>query len=176
MISHRILSVMVILLLTPITAVSDDTAELQALRDKIAKLEQSVAQLSADNAKLQAENHELKSPDSRIFGKAQSVVVSTIPMAGDDSVDPALTEIKVRFSKDMMDKSWSWATAYDQDAYPTTEGSPRYLEDGRTCVLPVKLDPGKTYAMWLNSEKFGNFRDKDGQSSVPYLLVFKTKE
>jgi RNA polymerase sigma-70 factor (ECF subfamily) len=43
-------------------------------------------------------------------------------------------------------------------------------------VLPVKLEPGKTYAVWVNSEKFGNFKDADGRSAVPYLLVFKTKK
>jgi len=41
-------------------------------------------------------------------------------------------------------------------------------------VLPVKLEPGKTYAIWLNSRKFGNFEDSDGRSAVPCLLVFRT--
>jgi RNA polymerase sigma-70 factor (ECF subfamily) len=43
-------------------------------------------------------------------------------------------------------------------------------------VLPVKLEPGKTYAIWVNSGEFGNFKDTDGRSAVPYLLVFKTKK
>jgi hypothetical protein len=42
--------------------------------------------------------------------------------------------------------------------------------------LPVKLEPGKTYAIWVNSDKFTNFKDTDGRSAVPYLLVFKTKK
>ena len=54
-------------------------------------------------------------------------------------------------------------------------GSPTYEDDKRTCVLPVKLEPGKTYAIWVNSDKFGNFKDADGRSAVPYLLVFRTK-
>jgi hypothetical protein len=54
-------------------------------------------------------------------------------------------------------------------------GNVRYDKDKRTCILPVKLETGKTYAFWLNSAKFGNFKDKDGQSAVPYLLVFETK-
>ena len=29
-------------------------------------------------------------------------------------------------------------------------------------------------ALWI--EKFGNFKDADGRSAVPYLLVFKTKK
>jgi len=43
-------------------------------------------------------------------------------------------------------------------------------------VLPVKLEPGKTYAVWVNSEKFDNFKGADGRSAVPYLLVFKTRK
>ena len=37
------------------------------------------------------------------------VVVQTIPAAGDAAVDPALTEIKVTFSKAMHDGTWSWS-------------------------------------------------------------------
>ena len=51
-----------------------------------------------------------------------------------------------------------------------------YEKDKRTCAFQVKLEPGKTYAIWLNSEKFGNFKDADGRSAVPYLLVFQTKK
>jgi RNA polymerase sigma-70 factor (ECF subfamily) len=104
---------------------------------------------------------------------APPVVVKAIPQAGADDVDPAATEIKVTFSKNMTDGSWSWSTA-GKDNFPETSGKPHYLDDKRTCVLPVHLKPGKTYAIWLNSQNFGNFKDTDGNSAVPYLLVFKT--
>jgi hypothetical protein len=103
------------------------------------------------------------------------VVVKTVPKAGTAEVDPKLTEIKVTFSKDMQDGSWSWAT-HSKESFPKLDGKPKYLADKRTCVLPVKLEPGKTYAIWVNSAKFGNFKDTDGRSAVPYLLVFKTKK
>jgi RNA polymerase sigma-70 factor (ECF subfamily) len=103
------------------------------------------------------------------------VVVKTVPTAGADDVDPKLTEIKVTFSKDMTDQSWSWSTV-SEETYPKVDGKPRYLADKRTCVLPVKLEPGKTYALWVNSEKYDNFKDKDGKPAVPYLLTFKTKK
>ena len=102
------------------------------------------------------------------------VVAKTVPEAGTAEVDANLPEIRVTFSKDMKDASWSWSTL-SEESFPKTVGEPKYLADKRTCVLPVKLQPGKTYALWLNSENFGNFRDADGQSAVPYLLVFKTK-
>jgi hypothetical protein len=98
------------------------------------------------------------------------VVVKTVPQAGDTNVDPSVTEIQATFSKRMTDKSWSWAGA---DGSWVT-GKPRYLADGKTCVLPVKLEPGKTYVVWLNSPSFGNFKDSKGQSAIPYLLVFET--
>jgi RNA polymerase sigma-70 factor (ECF subfamily) len=103
------------------------------------------------------------------------VVVKTVPAAGADDVDPKLTEIKVTFSKDMQDGGWSWVTL-SQESFPKTDGKPKYQDDKRTCVLPVKLEPGKTYAVWVNSEKFDNFKDADGKPAVPYLLVFKTKK
>jgi hypothetical protein len=103
------------------------------------------------------------------------VVVKTVPEAGAGEVDPNLTEIKVTFSKDMQDGSWSWTTL-SKESFPNLDGKPKYLADKRTCVLPVKLEPGKTYSIWVNSEKFGNFKDPDGHSAVPYLLVFKTKK
>jgi hypothetical protein len=103
------------------------------------------------------------------------VVVKTVPEAGASEVDPELTEIKVTFSKEMQDGTWSWSTL-SKESFPKVEGMPKYLADKRTCVLPVKLQPGKTYAIWVNSEKFGNFKDTDDRSAVPYLVVFKTKE
>jgi len=103
------------------------------------------------------------------------VVVKTVPEAGADDVDPKLNEIKVAFSKDMKNRGWSWVT-YSKESFPKLDGEPKYLADKRTCVLPVKLEPGKTYAIWVNSEKHGNFMDADGRSAVPYLLVFKTKK
>ncbi|OAI54576.1 hypothetical protein AYO44_03265 [Planctomycetaceae bacterium SCGC AG-212-F19] len=103
------------------------------------------------------------------------VVVKTVPEAGTAEVDPKLTEIKVTFSKNMQDGAWSWAMI-SKESFPTVDGKPKYLADKRTCVLPVKLEPGKTYAIWVNSEKFRDFKDTDGRSAVPYLLVFKTKK
>jgi RNA polymerase sigma-70 factor (ECF subfamily) len=103
------------------------------------------------------------------------VVVQTLPRGGDDKVDAAKTrEIRVTFSKAMTDKSWSWSQISD-DTFPKVTGDIHYDKDMKTCVLPVKLEPGKTYVLWINSEKFTNFKDADGRAAVPYLLVFETK-
>ena len=102
------------------------------------------------------------------------VVIKTVPEAGAAAVDPSLREIRVSFSKTMMDQSWSWVTI-SPESYPKTTGKPQFDDAKRTCVLPVKLQPGKTYAIWLNHEKFHNFHDANGQPAIPYLLVFKTR-
>lgn len=102
-------------------------------------------------------------------------VIKTIPQSGDREVDAVSTkEIRVTFSKDMTDKSWSWSQISDE-TFPKIVGTPRYLEDKRTCVVDVELEPNRTYVVWINSPKFKNFKDADGNASVPYLLVFETK-
>lgn len=104
---------------------------------------------------------------------APAVVVKSEPAADATDVDPGLTEIRVTFNKDMRDGSWSWTQRSDE-AYPEVTGKPHYV-DKRTCVLPVKLEPGKTYFIGINSSRFGNFKDASGRSSVPFALSFSTK-
>ena len=106
------------------------------------------------------------------------VVVETFPRAGDTKVDPATTEIRVTFSKDMMtDDMWSWVI-HTKDSFPEIAGDVRYLDDGRTNVLPVRLYPGRRYAIWFNSPNHTHnaFRDSDNNPAVPYLLVFETSQ
>jgi RNA polymerase sigma factor (sigma-70 family) len=129
---------------------------------------------AADAPKKPETSAEAKGAEKAV-ADAPPVVVKTVPQAGSDDVDPGLKEVRVTFSKEMTDQSWSWSTAPEGDDLPDS-GKPYYDKDKRTCVLPVKLEPGKTYAVWLNSEKFQNFKDAQGRSAVPYLLVFGTKK
>jgi RNA polymerase sigma-70 factor (ECF subfamily) len=43
-------------------------------------------------------------------------------------------------------------------------------------VLPVKLQPNRLYAVWLNFEAARNFQDNEGKPALPYLLIFQTKK
>lgn len=101
------------------------------------------------------------------------VVVKTLPEAGRTDVAPGVVEMRVTFSKDMADGSWSWSAVW-RDSVPEMIDKPHYDADHRTCIIKVKLEPGKTYSYWLNSEKFHNFRDTQGHPAVPYLLVLQT--
>ena len=105
----------------------------------------------------------------------QPVVVQTVPESGAKDVQPGVVEIRVRFSKEMKDGSWSWSTAW-KDSTPEIVEKPKYEADHRTCVLKVKLEPNKTYGYWLNSQKFTNFKDTGSHSAVPYLLTFQTSD
>lgn len=109
-----------------------------------------------------------------LFAEQPSVVVETFPTSGARDVAPGDTEIRVRFSKPMEDGSWSWSSAFENST-PESVDAPHYLEDGCTCVMKVRLSPGRTYAWWLNSDKFHNFKDRAGRPAVPYLLIFQTK-
>jgi RNA polymerase sigma-70 factor (ECF subfamily) len=105
-------------------------------------------------------------------------VIKTFPVCGDNNVDSKLNEIKVTFSKEMMtDKMWAWCRQ-SLDTFPELDKSAQthYLKDKCTCVLPVKLVPGKTYVIWINRGRFNSFKDIQGNSAIPYLLVFKTKD
>jgi hypothetical protein len=103
-------------------------------------------------------------------------VVKTVPAAGSTDVDPSLKEISFTFSKPMLDGSWS-ACQISEETFPKPgEGKMHYLPDKRTCVMPVTLEPGKAYVIWLNRGQFQNFRDSQRNPSVPYLLVFETKK
>jgi serine/threonine protein kinase/tetratricopeptide (TPR) repeat protein len=120
--------------------------------------------------------HNQSSPpetDRPTLAEQPPVVVETFPVSGAQEVKPGETEIRVRFSKKMTNGSWSWSTAWENST-PEFIGQPHYLDDHCTCVVKVRLEPGQTYAWWLNSEQFKNFRDRAGQAAVPYLLTFQT--
>lgn len=103
------------------------------------------------------------------------VIVKTVPQSGDSNVDANLNEIKVTYSKDMADGSWS-ITQVAKENFPEIKAQPKYLTDKRTCVLEVSLESNKTYAIWLNTDRHKNFKDTNQKPAIPYLLIFKTRE
>jgi RNA polymerase sigma-70 factor (ECF subfamily) len=110
-------------------------------------------------------------------GNMPPSVVKTVPQSGDIRVDPSVKEVRVTFSKDMMtDQMWSWVMN-SKKTFPEIDAERiHFLKDNRTCVLPVKLEPNRTYVIWINSQKFNAFRDQGNRAAIPYLLVFETKE
>lgn len=112
--------------------------------------------------------------DDLALASAPPVVVKTVPAAGSEGVDPNLKEIAITFTKEMADGSYS-VVNYSPGNAPKFAGKPRYSDDKKTCFVPVKLEPGRCYAVWLNTTRFQNFKDSEGRAAIPYLLVFETK-
>ena len=102
------------------------------------------------------------------------VVVETYPAAGAADVPAGELKIRVRFSKPMADGTWSWSPAWE-NSNPEFIGGPRYLADHRTCEMTVRLEPGRFYGYWLNSESSTSFQDAANRPAVPYLLTFQTQ-
>ncbi|QJT11177.1 hypothetical protein E8L03_20675 [Oceanidesulfovibrio marinus] len=100
-------------------------------------------------------------------------VASTSPANGAQNVAPGKTELRVTFSKPMRDQSWSWAYE-DQATFPQITAQPHYEDGGVTCVLPVLLEPGKSYVIWLNTANLHNFTDEAGNALPPYRWEFHT--
>jgi hypothetical protein len=107
--------------------------------------------------------------------KFPPVVVSTWPENGSQNVAPGVTELKVTFDRAMRDRSYSWCSER-QDGLPESLEKPSFAADHKTCVWKVRLEPSKTYHLWLNNERFKNFIGTNGVPAVPYSLTFRTKQ
>lgn len=102
-------------------------------------------------------------------------VISTVPELGATDVDPALEEIVITFSQPVMSGRYSFIIHPDLGEYPEATGDP-FFPDLQTCTLPVKLEPGKTYAIGINSPDHKNFVSLADEtlSAEPYILIFST--
>ncbi len=101
-------------------------------------------------------------------------VDSTVPPDGATGVDPRTAEIVVVFSDEM-----DWRSGYSimggGPTFPEVVGAPRW-RDAKTLSLPVKLEPGRDYALAFNGdgERFQKFRSSAGHALAPTPLRFRT--
>jgi hypothetical protein len=99
-------------------------------------------------------------------------VVALVPPNGASGVDPErVTVLRATFDR-QMEGSWSWVR--ESDDFPQTAGNAYFESDGRTAALPVRLEPGHTYVVWLNSSKYQLFRDTSGTPAPPLRWTFTT--
>ena len=101
-------------------------------------------------------------------------IVETFPVNGSTDVDPSLNEISATFNEPMMDGNGSWAYT-NKNEFPRIKGQPYYTKSYTKNNLPVILEANKEYIIWINSEKFKNFKDKAGNPALPFKLTFKTR-
>lgn len=100
-------------------------------------------------------------------------VVALDPPQGATDVDPATTVLRATFDRP-MEASWSWVTE-GSDSFPPTTGDAYFEKDAKTAALPVALEPGKSYVVWLNSGEFQLFRDLEGTPAPPLRWTFTTR-
>jgi hypothetical protein len=110
------------------------------------------------------------------FAPDAPTVIETTPRDGDDDVDASLAAITATFSEAMDLGGWSWVTEIGRSA-PSITGLPFYLDE-TTTVLPVRLEPGRTYGIWINSpddEELRNFANPGGVSARAHRIRFSTR-
>lgn len=99
-------------------------------------------------------------------------IVALEPANGATDVDVTLPRLRVTFDR-QMDESWSWVRE-SEPSFPPTTGPAGFEPGTRTAFLPVRLEPGRTYVVWLNSEEFQLFRDLTGRPAPPLRWTFTT--
>jgi hypothetical protein len=113
---------------------------------------------------------ELMQDDGAAVDPTAPKVVSRTPRLGEVLVDPKLKELRVTFDRDMA-RSASWVGIPPSFPMPTGNGS---WQGRRTSILPVQLEPGRTYCAGINGGRFWNFRSLEQVSAAQDLLLFRT--
>jgi len=105
---------------------------------------------------------------------SRPIIVGLVPKNGATDVDPNLKEIRVTFNVPMGD-GFSWTGGGEQFPSIPEGKKPFWLEDHKTCVLPVELKANWEYHLGLNSPSHKNFQSSGGVPLDPVSYSFKTK-
>lgn len=98
-------------------------------------------------------------------------VVRMAPDHGDTGIDPATTEIRIEFDRDMNPDGRSICGGGPM--FPKFDGAPRW-DSARVLVIPVTLEPDHQYALNVNCPAAQNFRSAKGEPAEITPLSFKT--
>jgi hypothetical protein len=100
-------------------------------------------------------------------------VVSLLPAATATGVDPGLKALAVTFDRPMQDGSW--AVVGGGPKFPKIAGRLSYDAARKVLTIPVELQPGTSYEMWLNRGKYDSFRSEDGVPLASVHWTFTTR-
>jgi len=98
-------------------------------------------------------------------------VTTLDPPNGATGVDPNQAYLAATFSEPMAD---GFSFTGGPPAMPETTAKPYWNANKRTCTLPVKLEPNRSYRLGLNSPSFKNFRSASGEALEPVVWTFET--
>jgi len=94
------------------------------------------------------------------------------PPLGASDVDPARTTMSVTFDRPMDRDGWAWVVESQESAPEVGDSSWDF--GATTNTAQVKLQPGRTYVVWLNSAQYPYFRDLQGHTLPPIRWSFTT--
>lgn len=100
-------------------------------------------------------------------------VVSIEPANGATDVDPAVSEIRIVFDRPMRDGTWSVVGGGPH--FPEITGRSSYDAAHEVLTFPVRLKPGWSYELWLNSGRYQGFASADGVPLAPVHVTFATR-
>jgi RNA polymerase sigma-70 factor (ECF subfamily) len=103
---------------------------------------------------------------------AAPTAISFDPPNGATGVDASRTELRATFDRPMSE-GWSWVRE-GTEPFPEPTGEASLTADGRVAVLPVRLEPGRSYVIWLNRGQYRFFRDAAGRELAPTRWAFST--
>jgi len=101
-------------------------------------------------------------------------VVGMTPKNGSTDVDPQLKEIRVTFDRPMDNGNWS--VVCEKKMCPKSAGKVHFDEECKVFVMPVRLEPDRSYLFWLNSSEFDAFQSREGVPLEPVEVTFRTRK
>jgi hypothetical protein len=108
------------------------------------------------------------------FEAGRPKVVSIDPANGTQDVDPALTQIVVKFDRPMRRQSWQ-VMQTDKALFPKV-ARVSYDEAGTVFTMEVKLEPAHDYEFALNTPGGGSFQTADGVPLAQVRVKFRTRQ
>ncbi len=100
-------------------------------------------------------------------------LVKYVPENGAAEVKATVPALRASFDLP-MGGGMSWVGAGDRFPKPIPGKQAKWTRGGKTCVLPVQLEPGHSYQLGLNSEQHINFQSKWGVPLEPVEYHFQT--
>lgn len=115
-----------------------------------------------------------KGATEEILARLEKPMVAAFdPDSGSEGVSSGTTELKLAFDVPMS-PGMSWVGSGDSFPQISDGVTGSWSEDGKTCTLPVKLEPNSEYRISLNGILFINFQSSWGVPLDPVDYSFRT--
>lgn len=101
-------------------------------------------------------------------------VIAVDPPNGATDVDPSRTTLSATFDRPMDPEGWAWVIEHPSTAPDL--GDSTWDAAVRTNTAKVRLEPGRSYVIWLNSPQYTYFKDRQGIAAAPYRWTFTTRK